>query len=184
MTQDVGETISNKTTLPDRPEAARLIMSVRGQRVILDCDLARIYQVQTRVLNQAVKRNSDRFPPEFMWELTRQEIQRISQAVISLRMLRFSKQVHAFTEHGALMAATVLNSPRAVTMSLFIIRAFVKLREKESGDAAILRRLAEIDRSLMVHDTALRDIYRKLLPLLRPAPSGTKKEIGFHTLKD
>jgi hypothetical protein len=89
----------------------------------------------------------------------------------------------AFTEHGALMVATVLNSPRAVRMSLFIIRAFVKMREEQASNAAILKRLAEIDKTLLVQDAAMRDIYRKLLPLLRPPPQTPKPEIGYHTLQ-
>jgi hypothetical protein len=160
-----------------------LIRLVRGQRMILDRDLARVYGVETRALNQAVRRNADRFPSEFLCELTREEILSISQTVISLGTLRFSRQVSAFTEHGALMAATVLNSPRAVRMSLFIIRAFVKSREQQSANLAILKRLTEIDRALLAHDAALRDLYRKLRPLLLPPPEPAKKEIGFHTLK-
>src|SRR6266704_2117217 len=114
-----------------------LIRSIREARVILDRDLARIYGVETRALNQALKRNRDRFPEDFVFQLTRDEILGISQTVTSLRKLKFSKQVHAFTEHGALMAATVLNSPRAVAMSLYIIRAFVKMREDLAANAAI-----------------------------------------------
>ena len=90
----------------------------------------------TRVLNQALKRNQERFPDDFAFALTRDEILGISQAVISLQNLRFSKQVRAVTEHGALMAATVLNSPRAVAMSLYVIRAFVKMREELAANAA------------------------------------------------
>ena len=165
------------------PEMDLLILTVRGQRVILDRDLARIYDVETRVLNQAVKRNPDRFPAEFAYPLTRDEILGISQSVTSQRILRFSRQVHAFAEHGALMAATVLNSPRAVKMSLFIVRAFVKSREQDSASAAIRKRLAEIDRKLLAHDGALRDLYRKLLPLLVPDSPSSRREIGFHTVK-
>jgi hypothetical protein len=108
----------------------------------------------------------------------------ISQTVISLAKLKFSKQVRAFTEHGALMAANVLNSPRAVTMSVYIIRAFVKMREDLAANAAILKRLAEIDKTLLVHDSALRDIYQRLRPLLEPPPAPPKPEIGFHVKED
>ncbi len=86
----------------------------------------------------------------------------------------------AFTEHGALMVANILNSPRAVAMSVYVIRAFVKLREGQIANAAILKRLAEIDKNLLLHDTALRDIYQKLLPLLEPPRLPPKPEIGFH----
>src|SRR5258708_2492112 len=100
--------------------------------------------------------------------------------VTSLGKLKFSKQVRAFTEHGALMAANILNSPRAVAMSVYVIRAFVKMREDLAANAAILKRLAEIDKTLLLHDGALRDIYQKLRPLLDPQPSISKPEIGFH----
>jgi hypothetical protein len=86
---------------------------------------------------------------------------------------------YAFTEHGAIMAATVLNSAEAVTMSLYVVRAFVRMREDLAANAAILKRLAEIDKSLLLHDTALRDIYQKLLPLLAPEPPQPKCQIGF-----
>jgi hypothetical protein len=110
------------------PSIELVIASVRQQRVILDRDMAVIYGVETRALNQAVKRNRERFPEEFMFDLTRSEVLSISQTVTSLRSLKFSRRVRAFTEHGALMAATVLNSPRAVKTSVFIIRAFVRMR--------------------------------------------------------
>ena len=94
------------------------ILTLRDQRVLLDADLARLYGVETRALNQAVKRNLDRFPVEFAFPLTREEILSISQTVTSLASLKFSKSVQVFTEHGALQAANVLNSPQAVQMSL------------------------------------------------------------------
>ena len=90
----------------------------------------------------------------------------------------------AFTEHGALMAATVLNSPRAVAMTVYIIRAFVKMREDIAANAAILRRLAEIDKTLLIHDAALREMLQKLRPLLDPPPAPPKPEIGFHVKED
>jgi hypothetical protein len=166
------------------PDIDSVILTVRGQRVILDVSLAGIYGVQTRALNQAVKRNPDKFPPEFMLVLEREEILRISQSVTSFRKLRFSKQVRAFTEYGALMAATVLNSQRAVKMSLFIIRGFVKMREHQAFGAAVLQRLAEIDKTLLAHDAALRDIYKKLVPFLAPPAAPPKPEIGFHVKEE
>lgn len=156
------------------------ILTVRDQRVLLDADLARLYGVETRALNQAVKRNGDRFPAEFAFPLTREEILSISQTVTSLGRLKFSKRVQVFTEHGALQAANVLNSPPAVQMSLYVIRAFVKMREELTANATILKRLAEIDKSIFLHDSALRDIYQKLLPLLAPPPEPAKRRIGFN----
>ena len=87
----------------------------------------------------------------------------------------------AFTEHGALMAANILRSERAVQMSIYVVRAFVRLREDAAANATIFKRLAEIDTALIAHDTALRDVYRKLLPLLQPPPDPPKQRIGFHT---
>jgi hypothetical protein len=154
------------------------ILTVREQRVLLDADLARLYGVETRALNQAVKRNLDRFPLEFSFVLTRTEILRISQTVTSFENLKFFKSVRVFTEHGALQAANSLNSPEAAQMSLYIIRAFVRMREELTTNATILRRLTEIDKSLVEHDSALRD--RKLLPLLQPPPEPPRRRIkGF-----
>ena len=87
---------------------------------------------------------------------------------------------HAFTEHGAIMAAMVLNSPEAVAMSVFVVRAFMQIREQLAANAAILKRLAEIDKTLLEHDSALRDVYRKLLPLLQPPPERPTRRIGFN----
>ena len=99
-----------------------------------------------------------------------------------LAHLKFAKSLPlAFTEHGALMAANVLRSKQSVQMSVFVIRAFVRLREQIAANAAILKRLAEIDKTLLQHDAALRDVYHKLLPLLQPAPVPPKRRIGFVT---
>jgi hypothetical protein len=103
-----------------------------------------------------------------VFDLTREEILGTSQTVTSLHKLRFSKQVHAFTEHGALMAANILNSPRAVAMSVYVIRAFIKMREDLAANAAGLKRIAEVDKTLLIHDAALREIFEKLRPLLAP----------------
>jgi hypothetical protein len=156
------------------------ILMIRDQRVLLDTDLAQLYGVETRALNQAVKRNLERFPEEFVFRLTREEILSISQTVTSLSQLKFSKSVHAFTEHGALQAANVVNSPQAVLMSLYVIRTFLKMREHLAANAAILKRLAEIDKTLLGHDSALRTIWTKLQPLLAPPPEPPPRRIkGF-----
>ena len=178
------------------------IHSIRRQRVMLDSDLARLYGVPTHRLNQAIKRNADRFPTDFRFQLTREEYANlISQFVISssehidgksdtTNSSQFAmnsgygglrKMPWAFTEHGALMAATVLSSPRAVQMSLFVVRAFVQMREELQAHATVFKRLAEIDKKLVTHDVILRDVYEKLRPLLSPAPT-PRKEMGFHTL--
>lgn len=181
-----------------------LIVRVRGQRVILDADLARLYGVTTGALNQAVKRNAERFPADFAFQLRPVDVENLkSQIVISSSQTNdfINKSDNrsqpmtsyhggsrhlpwAFTEHGALMAANVLRSAHAVQMSVFVIRAFVRLREQVAANTAIIKRMAEIDNTLLQHDTALRDIYQKLLPLLQPSPEPRKRRIGFITDDD
>jgi hypothetical protein len=166
------------------PDIAQVIYPIRDQRVILDVDLARIYGVPTKALNQAVKRNAARFPTDFMFRLTVEEAQSVwrsrSQFVTLKRGYNLKYLPQAFTEHGALMAANILNSPRAASMSVYVIRAFVRTREERAANLAIQKRLAEIDKMLLVHDAALRDIFQKLRPLLEPPPLPPKPEIGFH----
>ena len=156
------------------------ILLLRGQPVILDADLATLYGVPTKRLNEQVKRNAERFPEDFIFRLNSQERDKVVANCDHLEKLKYSKTLPlAYSEHGALMAATVLSSPEAVKMSVFIIRAFVKQREELSANQAILRRLAEIDQSLLLHDAALRDLYQKLLPLLEPPPAKPKRPVGF-----
>src|ERR1700720_4309854 len=159
----------------------RRIYSIRGVRVILDADLAVLYGVSTKRLNEQSRRNRKRFPDDFAFQLTEEETAALrSQIATSSSHGGRRYRPWAFTEHGALQAANVLNSANAVHMSVFVIRAFVKMREHLATNAAILKRLAEIDKSLLVHDSALRDIYQKLLPLLSPPPESPRRKIGFH----
>ena len=177
------------------PPVDSLILTLRGQKVILDADLAGLYGVATKVLNQAVKRNTERFPEDFMFQMTQEEWANLkSQSVTSsLDDTNRSQSVtgsqkhrdprflpKAFTEHGALMAANVLNSPEAVKMSVYVVRAFIKQREILLAHSDILKRLAQIDATLLQHDDALRVIWRELQPLLSPPPTSPKREIGFH----
>jgi hypothetical protein len=157
------------------------ILTVRGERVVMDFALARIYGVTTGRFNEAVKRNLKRFPADFSFVVTRPEYEElISQNAISKpgRGGR-TKFPRVFTEHGALMAASILNSERAIAMSVYVIRAFVEIRERLATNAVILKRLAEIDKTLVLHGTALSDIYQKLLPLLSPPPDPPRRQIGF-----
>jgi len=169
---------------------ALLIRPIRGQRVILDADLAGLYGVPTFRFNEAVKRNLARFPEDFMFRLNKEEWVELQSLRSQNAMLKPGRGQHrkyapcAFTEHGALMAANILSSPHAVSMSLYVIRAFVKLREDLAANASILRRLAEIDKTLLLHDGALRDIFQKLRPLLEPPPGPPKPQIGFHVKED
>ena len=157
-----------------------MILTIRGRKVIIDADLAALYDVPTKALNQAVRRNEDRFPRDFVFRLTAKERLEVVTHCDHLARLKFSRTLPmAFTEHGAIMAATVLNSPQAVAMSVFVVRAFVRLREHIAANQAILKRLAEIDRTLLQHDSSLLDLYEKLLPLLQPPPARLKHRIGF-----
>lgn len=171
-----------------------LILTVHDERVILAADLATIYGVETRTLTQAVKRNEERFPEDFVFQLTAEEFGALksegrvtsdghaalrSQVVILKRGQHAKYPPFAFTEHGAIMAATVLNSPQAVSMSVYVVRAFIRMREHLVANAQVFKRLAEIDKTLLEHDSVLRDIYRKLLPLLQPPPAPPKRRIGF-----
>lgn len=189
------------------PEPTIPILVIRDQRVILDADLARLYGVPTKRLNEQVKRNAERFPEDFVFQLSAAEVAalgvqiapastpqpnrsqivtgspgakaiRSQIATASKRNVRFLP--YAFTEFGALMAANVLNSPEAVKMSLYVIRAFVKIREELTATSALVKRLAQIDDTLFLHDKALRDLYQKLRPLLAPPPDPPPKpRIGF-----
>ena len=128
-------------------EIASRIFVVRGKRVMLDSELAKLYGVETRVLNQAVRRNRERFPADFVLELTNQEVMRSRSQSVILNVRRGSNVKHlplAFTEHGAIMAATVLNSPRAVQMTVFVVRAFVKMRESLLVNAVLAREVAAL----------------------------------------
>jgi hypothetical protein len=171
-----------------------LIAVIRGERVIFDSDLARLYGVTTKRFNEAFKRNRDRFPEDFAFRLSKEEWESLQIVPGTRNRSQFAtgSQKHrdprylpwVFTEHGALMAANVLRSQRATEMSLFVIRAFVKLRQHTAANAAILKRLAEIDQTLLVHDHELRDLYHKLMPLLQPEPLPQKPRIGFRTKEE
>lgn len=158
-----------------------LILTIRGQKVILDADLAEIYGVPTKRLNEQVKRNTARFPDDFIFQLKPNEKQEVVANCDHLAKLKFSKSLpYAFTEHSAIMAATILNSPEAVKMSVFVVRAFIQMREQLADNAAIFQRLAEIDKTLLEHDKSLRLIWQKIQPLLAPPPTPPKPRIGFH----
>lgn len=143
-------------------EISRTILILRGQRVVLDTELAALYGVTTKALNQAVKRNTERFPDDFTFRLTRSETLALnrSQFVTGSHKHRDPKfPPFAFTEHGAIMAATILNSPRAVEMSLYVVRAFVQLRELLGSNKELARRFAQLearlDKKLAAHDKAI-----------------------------
>ena len=156
------------------------IFWVRGLPVILDLHLASLYGVKTKRLNEQVRRNATRFPGDFLFRLSESEWgELVANCDQFSNMLHSSILPTAFTEQGALMASTVLRSAQAIQMSIYIVRAFVRMREAMSANELILRRLAEIDKTLLVHDEGLRDLYQKLMPLLEPGPEVERRKIGF-----
>jgi hypothetical protein len=163
------------------PDVANLILNLRGLRVILDSDLAKLYGVPTFRFNEAVKRNRHRFPDDFLFQLTKEEVEGLtSQSAMSKPGSGGRRTLPwAFTEHGALQASNILSSPRAVAMSVYVIRAFIRLREMLTDNLVMAKRLAEVDKTLLTHDMALRDIYQKIRPLLLPPPDPPRKKIGF-----
>lgn len=155
------------------------ILYLRDQKILLDRDLAALYGVETRVLNQAVKRNADRFPRDFIFRLSREEIGRISQIVTSFADLQFSKQVRAFTEQGVAMLSSVLNSERPVKMNVAIMRAFVKVCETLETNRELAQKFSELERRVRKHDEEISAILEAIRQLMTPREK-PRREIGFH----
>jgi ORF6N domain len=159
----------------------RSILILRGQRVILDRDLAAIYGVTTGRLNEAIKRNVKRFPEDFMFQLTREETERSRSQIAILNSSRGSNikyLPHAFTEHGAIQAANVLNSSRAVEMGVYVVRAFVQLRGLLVSNAALARKFGDLEHRLKNHDEAIAAILSTIRQLMNP-PAPKRRGIGF-----
>ncbi len=162
-------------------DITRAILVLRGQRVLLDAELAGLYGVTTKRLNEQVKRNAARFPEDFMFRLNRAETEALNRSQIATgsqkhRDPRFPP--YGFTEHGAIMAATILNSPRAVEMSLYVVRAFVRLRELLASNTALARKLNELEGKLKNHDEAIAAILSAIRELMNP-PAPKRRGIGF-----
>ena len=169
------------------------IFLIRGIRVMLDSDLAALYGVPTRVLNQAVKRNPERFPNDFMFQLDNQEVELLRSQIVtasanaegirsqfvtaSRRNVRYLPYV--FTEHGAIMAASVLNSKQAVEVSIFVVRAFIKLRELLAGNQELAVKFAELETRVDQHDETIRSLVAAIRQLMQPPEPTDKKQIGF-----
>ena len=169
--------------VPDKPiipleRIESLIYLVRGQKVMLDRHLAKLYGVETRALNQAVRRNQGRFPEDFMFRLTRGEIMRISQNVTSSQ-IKYSKQVYAFTEQGVAMLSSVLRSDRAIAVNIAIMRTFARLRQFMAEHAELARQLAGVTRHVQDHEEKIQAIFEVLRRLTQP-PEPPRKRIGFH----
>ena len=156
------------------------ILILRHQRIILDSDLAVLYGVTVKRLNEQIKRNRERFPTDFMFQLTAKEEDSLRSQIVISKKGRGGRRYppYAFTEHGAIMAATVLNSTQAVEMSVFVVRAFVRMREMLAKNRQLAAKINELDRRLETHDTAIQDIIEAIKELM--APEGpSKRKIGF-----
>ena len=155
------------------------IYIVRNQRVMPDSDLAELYGVPTRVFNQAVKRNIDRFPADFMFQLTDTEHDSLRSRIVTSNQRGGCRYLpYAFTEHGAIMAATILNSQRAIEMRVFIVRAFIQLRDLLSSHKQLSSSLDDLERKLASHDRDITMIVNAIRNLITP-PSQKKRQIGF-----
>ena len=187
----VGRTTQEATGNALAVEAlASRIHLIRGQRVILDADLAALYEVETKRLNEQVRRNASKFPGDFMIHLTAGEFEALRSQFATLKTGRGQHRKYmpdAFTEHGALMAAMVLASPRAVEVSVYVVRAFVQLRDLLAGNKELARRLKDLERRLErrldTHDQAIAGILDAIRQLMNP-PQPPKRPIGFVTLAE
>jgi hypothetical protein len=163
---------------------------IRGQKTLLDADLARLYGVETRRLNEQVRRNAARFPADFIFELTQEEVTNLKSQFATSSWGGRRKLPLAFTEHGAIMAATVLNSPRAVEMSVYVVRAFIRLREVLASNTALAKRLDELEQTTQAQalqqDTfarntraQLKQVFDAIRELMTPPEPTPKRPIGF-----
>ncbi len=169
------------TELISSQKIERMIYLVRGHRVMMDADLARIYGVTTARLNQQVKRNLDRFPLDFMFQLTRKEFEALMLQIATSKQGRGGrhKLPRVFTEHGVIMLASVLNSAIAVHASVQVVRAFVQLRQAVASHVELARKLAELERKFEGHDEAIHNLFETIRQLLAP-PTLKCRKIGFH----
>jgi len=164
------------------------IRTIRGQKIILDSDLANVYGVPTKRLNEQVRRNAKRFPSDFLFQLTSAEADNLkSQFATSSSHGGRRKLPYAFTENGAIMVANVLNSPEAVRMSVFVVRAFVQMRDLLGGTKELARQLADLEKKLTarldVHESVIVDVLRRVMEILDPPPpppEPPRRRIGFH----
>ena len=157
------------------------ILFLRGEKVLLDRDLAELYGVETRVLNQAVKRNERRFPPDFMFRLTEEEKHELVTNCDRFKKLKHSTVLpHAFTEQGVAMLSSVLNSDRAIEVNIAIMRAFVQLRKMIASNKKLARKLKELEARVGEHDEQIQVIFEAIYQLMSPPEKPTKK-IGFES---
>lgn len=164
----------------------RHIFTIRETKVILDADLAELYGVTTKRLNEQVKRNRDRFPADFMFKLTEQETKEVVANCDHLKHLKFSRYLpNAFTEHGAIMAASILNSSRAIGVSIYVVRAFIKLRELFFQHKELNQKLEGLEKKVSEHDESIKSLINALYKMTNPPMIKKNRKIGFNIdLKD
>jgi len=168
---------SNELAVPENIQLK--ILKIRGQRVLLDSDLVQLYGVTIKRLNEQVKRNPKRFPADFMFQLTSIEYNTLRSHFATLKRGQHRKYIpYAFTEHGAIMAAAVLNSPQAIAMSIFVVRAFVRLREILYSQKELAKKIAELENKVGDHDSSINAIILAIKQLMQ-APPRPSKRIGF-----
>src|SRR5215471_14195214 len=170
----------NPTALVLTKRVASKILILRNQKVILDADLAELYGVSVKQLNQQVKRNPNRFPADFLFVVTKAEQESLRSQIVTSKTGRGGRRYlpNAFTEHGAIMAATVLNSKRAVEMSIFVVRAFVQMRDALRANQRVEAKLAELEGRLDIHDAEIQELLEAIRELLTPLPANDRR-IGF-----
>lgn len=170
----------SKSLIPNQ-RIERSILLIRGQKVLLDSDLAELYRVETKVLNQAIKRNLARFPADFMFALTQNEFIALKSQFVTSSWGGRRTAPYAFTEQGVAMLSSVLHSDRAVAVNIEIMRAFVRLREILSSNAELARRLDDLEKK---YDIQFRAVFDAIRQLMIPPASSKKVRIGFHVSKD
>jgi ORF6N domain len=156
------------------------ILLLRGHKVIMDADLSELYGVSVKRLNEQVKRNARRFPPDFVFHLSRSEYQNLRSQIATSSSEHGGRRYlpYAFTEHGAIMAATVLNSKRAIEMSIFVVRAFVRMRDTLATNRQVLAKLSALERRVEIHDADIQELVDALRALMAPPPPNHRR-IGF-----
>ena len=169
-----------KRRVPSPYAVESRILLLRHQRVILDADIAELYGVPVKVLNQQIKRNQKRFPADFVFQLSTKEYEALRSQFVTSKERRGGRRYlpYAFTEHGAIMAATVLNSERAVEMSVFVVRAFVRLREMLANNRKLAGKIDELENRLDTHDSTIQDLIEAIKELMTPEDP-PRKRIGF-----
>ena len=175
-----GSRIMNKVAIVLTKRVGAKILILRNQKVILDADLAELYGVPVKRLNEQIKRNPQRFPPDFLFTLTRAEYRNLRSQNAASSSAHGGRRYlpYIFTEHGAIMAASILNSKRAIEMSIFVVRAFVQMRQALLVNRQVMSKLYEIEARLDEHDAELEDLVEAIRELMAPRPASNRR-IGF-----